>query len=269
MNIGCSEFRQYIIRAAAGDLEASGRESLEKHVASCPSCAQEEALFAATIADLRQLTDIPVPRHFFVQPSVEKTNPWSIFLRMSIRWRVAVSCVTAAVLLIGVFAAAQVRVRLEGRAVTLSFGRMPEARRPEPRTAAPERIDTKALQDEIVRVLGERNQNENLKWVRTLRAEIARAGSKWSDQQRSMLATAVEGLEARLDNRIAAAAQTVRTDTDTSLAALYQAVTLDRQQDNAALSARIGRIALTTEAKGSQTDEILDTLLQVADLRLR
>lgn len=270
MNSGCSEYRERILRAAAGDLDERQSEDLAKHVAACASCAEESALYSAALGDLRELTDVPVPRHFFVSLPGEPSTPWSLFLRMSLAWRFAVSAAVAAVLVIGILALTRLQIRFDDNAVTLAFGALPPASPPPvAQPQPPAAIDTTALEDRIVQTVAERNRKETLEWVRTLRAEIARQGTRWSEEQRLILAAALAGVEARMDGRIAASAQTLGANTEQSIAALYQTVTFDREQDNAALNARMNRIALATEAKGNQTDAILDTLLQVAELRMK
>jgi hypothetical protein len=269
MDTGCSAYRNDIPRALAGDLEAQAREALDRHIAGCPECAGERELYEATLTRVRRLRDVPVPRHFFVHPE-SRQGAWRTLSELPPAWRICGGLAAAAALVLVVLAAASFQIRAENGAITLGFGTLPRAAAP--RVAAPApvlAVDTKALQDGIIAVLAERNRKESLEWVRTLRSEIARAGSRWNEQQRLALDTALSGLEARMNGRLTATASSIQSATDSSLERMYQAVRYDREQDTAALNSRIARVAATTEMKGNQTDVILDTLLQVADLRLK
>ncbi len=54
-----------------------------------------------------------------------------------------------------------------------------------------------------------------------------------------------------------------------SVADLYEAVSLQQQRDRNAIENRIDRLAVTGETKSNQTDAILQTLLEVAELRMK
>jgi plasmid stability protein len=165
-------------------------------------------------------------------------------------------------------AAAQFQVRVDKGALVLGFGTLPAAAQPAA-VAPAQRIDTVALQAEIVRIIEEKNRKEKTEWVRTLRAEIARSNRSLTEQQRTVLQAALTGLESRMNDRLTTTARVLEEGTKQSLDSLYQAVSLDRERDNASTRALINRVALGAEARNSQTDVILDTLLQVADLRTR
>ncbi len=63
--------------------------------------------------------------------------------------------------------------------------------------------------------------------------------------------------------------QAVQAKTDRSLSDLYATVNLQRERDVNGINDRIDRVALNTETRSNQTDAILETLLQAAELRLR
>jgi len=268
MKSDCSQYRGQIPDLLLGELPDQARKALEQHLGECRPCAEERELFAAAIGELRTLGDVPVPRHFFVTAEEPRRSPWSLYLQLSTAWRVSLAGAAAVLCLVAVLASARFQVRAEDGMLVLGFGRLPALAQSVVAVPAPP-VDTAALQAEIVRVLEEKNRRENLEWVRTLRAEIGRSNRTLTEQQKTVLQSALAGLENRMDDRLAATARALEEGTKQSLDSLYQAVSLDREKDYASTRALINRVALNTEAKSSQTDVILDTLLQVADLRTR
>jgi hypothetical protein len=191
-----------------------------------------------------------------------------MLMQLPFGWRVSLAGATAALCLMVGLAAAQFRVRVDSGALVLGFGTLPAATQPVAVAPSPS-IDTAALQAEIVRVIEEKNRRESIEWVRTLRAEITRSNRTLTEQQRTVLQAALVEMESRMNDRLTTTARVLEQGTKQSLSSLYQAVSLDRERDNASTRALINRVAVGTEARNSQTDVILDTLLQVADLRTR
>ena len=70
-------------------------------------------------------------------------------------------------------------------------------------------------------------------------------------------------------DRVEATAHQLEQRTDLSVANLYQTVSRQRERDQNAFDAKLTRLAVNGEIKDKQTDAILETLLQVAELRMK
>ena len=266
MSMECRHYRDQIPQALLGDLGADALELLNAHLSECPACKQEEQLYAHTLAQLRSVGDSPVPRHFFVYGQARRESPWTSFRRMSLAWQgVAASLIVAAAIM-AVLTVAKLQVRFEGHAMILSFGGAPPAR-PAPQ-AAPA-LDTQALEARILQVAEERNRKDVLDWVRTLRGEIAKGNRRLDERQRTVLQAALTNVEKRMAGALSETVQTMETRTDRSLSNLYTTVNLQRERDVNTFNDRLDRVALTNETRNNQTDAILETLLQAAELRLK
>ncbi len=263
MTADCSMYRNLIPRALAGDLSASEQESLDRHLVECEPCNREQTLYAQTLRLMRSAGDVPTPRHFFVYGE-QSENPWQIFRRLSRAWQFATA---AAVILVGalaVLAAARVHVRTQGDTLVMSFGEPAPARlSPSPS------VDAAAIEARILKDMEANNRREKLELIGTLRAEIEKSSRSLTDRQRRTMQAALSEVEKRLTGRVAAAESVLEARSDKSIADLYQVVSAERATDLSAIDSRINRLALRGEVRGSQTDAILETLLQVADLNMK
>jgi hypothetical protein len=262
----CRQYRNQIPQASIGDLDADGLERLNAHLAECSACKQEEQLYAHTLGELRSVGDSPVPRHFFVYGHERRASLWTLFRNLGPAWQAATAALIVAVGLAAALTAAKLQVRFEGRAMILSFGGAPtSAPAPQPAPA----VDTKTIEARILQMAEERNRKDVLDWVRTLRVEIAQGNRRLDERQRTLLQAALTNVERRMDGTLSEAVQTIETTTDKSLSNLYATVNLQRERDVNAFNDRLDRVALTNETRNNQTDAILDTLLQAAELRLK
>jgi len=266
MSMDCGQYRNQIPQALLGDLGTDATERLNAHLAECPACKQEEQLYAHTLSELRSIGDSAAPRHFFVYGRPRRESLWTLFRTMSPAWQGAAAALTFAVALTAALTAAKLQVRFEGHAMILSFGGAPAAAPAPPPAPA---IDIQALEARILQVADERNRKDVLDWVRTLRAEVAQGNRHMDERQRAALQTALTNVENRMTGTLSEAVQTMETRTDRSLSNLYATVSLQRQQDVNAFNDRLDRVALSNETRNNQTDAILDTLLQAAELRLK
>jgi len=215
---------------------------------------------------MRLAGDVEVPRHFFVYPQEVRENPWHLFRRLGFAWQGALATAAALLVLLAAVAVARVQIRTEGSAIIIGFGKLPVVQAPVPDMS---KLYTASLEADILRVVEERSRKDNLELLRVLRAEIARSDRAISDRQRALLQTALLNLEERLGGRITETAATMQQATNRSLEEFYQTVSLQRESDMTRINNRISRIAVSGEAKSNQTDAILETLLQVAELRLK
>ena len=83
-----------------------------------------------------------------------------------------------------------------------------------------------------------------------------------------MLESALTSLEGRVNERIVGTANQLEERTGRAVASAYQSVETKQRQDLLAIDDRLSRLAATGEQKNDQTNAILETLLEVAELRL-
>jgi len=259
MTSECSKYEQHIPRSFVGDLSPGEQQALDRHLAACTGCRAEQERYAETMRLLGTADDVPVPRHFFVYPQERSANPWQLFRQLTPRWQAAAAVFAALLVLLSVPAISGITVRADRGAWTLSFG---------PRADAPG-IDVAALKAEILQAAEERNREAAISWIQNLRAEIAGSRNELTQQQQIQLMATLTTLESRLTSRIATAAEDVKASSQKSDADLYKAVSLQRSQDLHDLNARVDAVAESADSHARETDAILETLLQVAELRIR
>jgi anti-sigma factor RsiW len=235
MELNCSEYKSYIPRSVMGELSQAEQEALDQHLVECAPCSREHQMYSETVRQLRAEQDVPVPRHFFVYPRESHATPWRAFLQMSRPWQAVAAAALIVAGLVSALAIAQLQVRSADGALVIGFGRLPERRPPAPQVA---QLDTSALESRILKAAAEKNRQDSLELLRTLRAEMARSDKAIGREQR-----AVQDL--------------------------YRTVSLERERDLAAVDNRINLLAINGEVKSTQTDAILATLLQVAELRMK
>jgi hypothetical protein len=266
MTDACTQYKNLIPRALVADLSPEEQQRLDQHLAECRPCEREQRLYAETVRKLRTSQDEPIPRHFFVYPEEARVSPWQAFLRMPRAWQAAVASAVLALGFLSTAGLARLQVRTEGGAVMFGFGRLPDRASPEPK--APQ-IDTQALESRLLNLVEEKSRRDAAEWMRTLRTELARSSKAIGREQSILLAQALDNLEARMGTIVAATAADLEKRNDRSIDNLYTRISTERNRDLAAVQDRIDLLAVNGEMKSSQTDVILQTLLQVAELRLR
>jgi hypothetical protein len=236
MTAQCDTFRERIAQALVEELPAAEAEALRVHVAQCAACAEEERLYVTTLSALRP-SDEEVPRHFFVYPQERSSTFRDVFALLSIGRKAALAACAAAVVLAVVVA---------GRA---------------PRTASP---DTARLPAQVdARLAADRRET-----VAVVRAELEQFRSASGARDRAAFERALASLETRMNERLVGAASEMQTTTGRALTAMYQNLEEGRRRDLGVLDDRVSRVAAQGEIKGNQTDAILQTLLEFAELRL-
>jgi hypothetical protein len=98
---------------------------------------------------------------------------------------------------------------------------------------------------------------------------MSRSRTELTEQQQDLLAASLTSLESRLNNRMALTADEIKTGSQKAIGDMYQAVSLQQDENVNAINARLDKAAASNELKFNQTDAILETLLQVAELRIR
>jgi putative zinc finger protein len=265
MTMDCSNFRNLIPRALLSDLTRDEQEALEAHFKECAPCAQERDLYLNTLGQLRSAEDVPVPRHFFIYPDEGRPTLWQLFAQLSLAWKGSLAAAFLALAGLSALALTSMEIRGEPGGIVFRIGKppVPVAARPAPT------IDVKALKSELVRLLEDRSRNDRLEILQTLRVEMARSESALSRKQRLMLETALSRLESRVNHRIVDTAASLESANQRSLGDMYRTLETQRVQDLSSVNDRLNRITVNGEIKGNQTDAILETLLQVAELKLK
>ncbi len=259
MTSECSTNQQRIPRSFVGDLAAEEQQSLDAHLATCPFCRAEHNRFGEALCVLQSAGDEPVPRHFFVYPKEPASNPWQLFRRMMPRWQIVTACMACLLVFLSVATVSGLQVRRDNGAWAISFGS----------GRSLSSSDIAVLKADILRSAEERNREIALGYIQNLRSEIAGARTDLTQQQQIQLVAALDRLETRVNTRIAATADELKASSRNSAVSLYQTVSMQREQDINAVNARFDKVADNVEVKARQTDEILETLLQIANLNLK
>ncbi len=266
MNSDCDRFKAAIPMEMAGDLGVSEQEELARHLAECKPCAHERELYAETFLQLRAQENVPVPRHFFVYPK-ERTGGFRVLLRqLSLAWKVSLATGLLAFGVLASLAVAKLQIRRENGALLVAFG---QVTMPGKTAAAQPPIDVIALESRILRAVEEKNREERLEWVRTLKEELSTSQRVFTQKQRRLLESTLNEVETRMGNNVAAASLALENRTNKSLGEMYISLMLQRERDQAAVNRRLTQLAVAGETKSNQTDEILETLLQVAELKMK
>jgi hypothetical protein len=255
----CSQHQQYIQRSLVDDLTPEEQLALNQHLAGCPSCRAEHDRYAHALRQLQSYGEEPLPRHFFVYPEEVETKPLQLFRRMTPIWQMATASLAALLLMVGVAAAFHVQFRSDHGAWTLSFGR----------PVIQGVSDLAAFKADILKTAEQKNQEAALTWIQDLRDELARTHADVNQEQKTQLVAALSSMETRLDNRIALTADDTRAATQKSLVDLYQMLSQQRDHDLNVINSRFSLDADSRAVKTRETDVILDTLLQVANLNLK
>jgi hypothetical protein len=238
----CNEYQKNIAQFVLGDLTAGETQSLEDHLATCPHCRAEQEIYFQMLQLMKAADNEQVPRHFFVHPEEKNLNPWALFRLMKPHWQ----AITAAVA--GLFI-------LAGIAGVMSFTRS--------------ETDVSALKRDILKATEQKNQEARANWLQEVRAEIARSQAELSQQQKTELTIALTRLDSRLTGRMTAAEGRMRDDSNQLAVNLYRTVAQDRARDLSLIDLRFDRVETRNAIETRQTDAILDTLLQAAELRLK
>ncbi len=264
MTTECSRFRDQIPKAMLGDIGAGEADALASHLAQCGPCRAEQDLYSATFSHLKAASDVSVPRHFFVYEEKGAGNPWQLFRHLRFAWQGALVTALVAVAFLGVAASTRLQIRAGDGALTIGFGPLSS---PGEIPAKPT-VDTAALEATILNAVKEKTRQDGLELLKTVRAEIAQSNGALGRQQRKQLELALSRVETRMGTNLSLAMNDVQARNDRSMAEMYQAISAQHQRDLNALGTRIDRLAVNGAIKSNQTDAILETLLQVAELRM-
>jgi hypothetical protein len=255
MKSECSEHQPKIAAYCLGDIANDEKQALEAHLASCSSCRSELEGYRRTIGQLAAVEDESVPRHFFVCPEERVPGLWQLFRRMPFGWRVALAGGAAFMLFVGLAGLVRLQVRADSSGWAVSFGK-PD-------------IDTAALKKEILVEATNRNREDNMKWTAELRSEIARSWNSLSKEQQAQFTAALAKMDSRLSGQIRSSEGHASDNTRMLVSDLYRVVAQQRARDLETINLRLDSTDANNAIKARQTNEILGTLLQVADAKFR
>jgi hypothetical protein len=242
----CSKYQKIIPRYLLEDLTAEERQSLEAHLATCPHCREEQERYARTLQLMPSMDNESVPHHFFVYPAERKLNPWEFFRLVKPHWQVATAALACLLLLTSI-----------GWVMSLSQ----------------DKIDVAALKKDILQTAEEKNSEAGTRWLQEVQAEIARSNANLTKQQKAELAVAFARLDSHLTGRLIATEDRIRNDTQIMAVNLYRNIAQERTQERTRdlndINLRLDGIELKNAHETRQTDAILNTLLQVAEIRTK
>jgi hypothetical protein len=265
MTTACDHFRQQIGKALVDDLGAEERQVLEAHLAECPACRLDQELYTTTVRQLRSTADVPVPRHFFVYPETSELTPWRLFQQLNFTWRLVIVAVTIWLVVGAGILVSNVQFKSENGTYSLSFGK---PLLPHPATMAGGK-DTEALKHELLVVMEERLQRERLEFIHLVQAELKQSTTLSSQQQRQLLRAALESMETRFNNQLTSAGKALEARNDRALLSLIGAWQTQRERDLVRINASFDQMIAQGQLKERQTDNILNTLIQVAELKMQ
>jgi hypothetical protein len=255
MNSECSEHQKNIPALILGELTAEQQGRLEAHLATCSHCRSERESYSSTIRQLASVGEEEVPHHFFVYPEDRVSNPWRFFRLMPLGWQAGLACAVMLLFVVGVAAISRLQIRANPNGWAISFGHSD--------------IDLATLKQDILKAAENNNRDARAAWLQEVRDQISRSNDSLSHQQKVQLTEALAQMDSRITGRITHSAGQTRADTQKLVSDLYQAVSRDRARDLEAINLRFDSTDANNAIKARQTNEILGTLLQVADLRLK
>jgi len=238
----CIEYQKLIARSLLEDLSAEEKVSLDKHLAACPQCRSEQESYTRTLYAMSAADDEPVPRHFFINPEERRLGPWELFRLLKPRWRVI------AVAFAGLFL-------LASAGLVMSFNRS--------------KIDIAALKDDILKTAEEKDSQARAALLQEVQAEIVRSQTNLTQQQKVELTAALNRLNAHWTGRMSDAESRMKNDARDIAGNLYRTVAQDRARDLRFINLRFDSIETNNAIETRQTDAMIGTLLQAAELRLK
>jgi hypothetical protein len=255
MKSDCGEHQKKLAAYALGDLSKEERLDIEGHLSTCPLCRSERESYARTIGQIACAGEEEIPHHFFIYQETQFSRPWQLFCRMQRRWQAVFAGAAAMILLLCIAAVSRLQIQSHSHGWSISLGRS--------------HADPATLKKEILEAVEKKNQESRAAWAHEAHIEIARLQDTLTQQQKIQLAAAVAGMNSRITERIADSEGSVRNDTQKLISDIYRITAQQRVRDLEAINLRFDSADVNHAIESRQTSEILDTLLQVADMELR
>ena len=261
MKTTCEEVRDWVPRALMSDLAPGDERSLNAHLVECAACADEQQLYIDTLSQVRSVSDVPVPKHFFVYPAERRLFLMRFLPGVTPAWKLASSLAIGTMVIVAVLVAARFQFRAEQGVYSFSFGRPLPVSTPAEDPAA--RIG--ALRAELTGLLQAMSRAERVEWMNALQREM-KESNRFNSRQQKQWNAALATLETRLNNRMEDNALALTADMQRSTNNVFRALQRQRQQDLALTRTRLEHLATQGELKDQETEQILLALLQAARL---
>jgi hypothetical protein len=255
MRSECDKFRKNIPGSLLGDLAEEELQALEAHVAGCSDCHAEREDYIRTLDLMQSVDDEPVPHHFFIRPQEEVRNPWQLFGQMKPVWKASVAAAAVLFLLVGIAAISRLQIRSDSNGWAVSFNS--------------NIIDVAALKEDILETAEERNRQVTAAQTQRVRDELKSSFSDLSENQQKEFMAALAQLDSRFAGRLDTTEAGMKEDTQKWVSEIYQTLTQQRAQDLEVINLRFDSFEMNNAIKDRQTNAVLDTLVQVAELSLR
>lgn len=255
MKSECSDYQKKIAASLLGDLTEEGKKALEEHLSTCSPCRSERDSYVRTLHQLESAPDEALPRHFMVYPESRILNPWQLFFQLDLRWQALLLGTAILFLLLGVAAISRLQIRSSADSWTISFGQ-PD-------------IDLAKFREDILADANRQGQEATTARIQEVRSEILHSQIELKRQQEVQIAAAMARIDSQTTGHITSSSAEVRKDTQNLVSDVYRVIAQQRAQDLEAINLRLDSADANNAIKATQTNEILGTLLQVADLKLR
>ncbi|RPJ82457.1 MAG: hypothetical protein EHM18_15650 [Acidobacteria bacterium] len=170
-----------------------------------------------------------------------------------------------ALLLLAGLGLSALQFRSAGGVYAFSFGRP----LPDLDVNAKNEAALQALRLEMRSFVEKTIQSERKLYLATLRSELARSNRGLAPEQRRFLQVALDDIEKRMSERMVTTGAAVAAETASSMDTLYATLQAQRSQDLALIRKSITDTARVSQANDRQTQEVLTTLLEVADLQIK
>ena len=253
MSSKCDSYREKIAAWALDDLPDADRRELEAHLDGCKQCRLEKESFEQTVKMLALAEDEPAPRHFFIAPDTHPVSPWRFFLQTPFPLRAAFAGMIVLAILLSGAALSQFHVRVDPHGWSMGFGRGD--------------IDTKALREEFLQAAAEDSQKNQRQFMEVILNEVAHL---YADEDRRVreLEGILSRLDSRIDGRVERSEEQTRSDMQIMVAVMYQELTRQWALDVEVINLRLELAELRDFLKARDTEDILGTLLQIANMNM-
>ncbi len=265
MKPNCELFQQWIPQALLSDLGLEEKRLLESHLSTCAACRQEKERYLSFLPLLNQDVDRPVPKHFFINPAATAESPWTAFTRLSFAWRAGLVAAAAFLLTLGGFVMAKTRIDVGKHGITLALG---QSTLPPDKATYVRQTDLQNIRQELTSFLQQKSQSERLKFVKLLKEELTKTNRSLSSSQQQWVLASLRQVENRLDEKILSTGTIIQAQNEQALTNLSNSLSRQREKDMNLIETGVQALARRDALKNEQTDAILNTLIQVAELKM-
>lgn len=246
----CETYIEWIKDEIAGELSTDRQRQLEAHVEQCGSCRQERLTLKRVAAELRDLEEAPVPRHFYVFDEPSNPTRW---------WQAGWALAAAAALLLASSAVllTQMNVTLRDEAMTITWGQ----------ASSLQSEQDQALKQELLTAFRQVAVEENTRLAVSLRSEFLQALKDSETDRDEQLRKLVSATEDRLSEAIQTGDEEVQAELEDTLLNIYRTITFHRQQDLTQINRRINNLAAIDQVQAEQTDTMMAAMIELASNR--